>query len=92
MLYKPLDEKERFTDYVCKGFKLRKLNIDNLLLLHCHVNILPNTGHQNNTTKDLNQKQVSALISFPPFKCCLSVVLYIEKRAYLQNSHVVFVK
>ena len=50
-------------------------------------NILSNTVHQNSITKQLNQKQVSTphLIFHR-----LSVVLWLEKEAYPENSHVVF--
>ena len=36
----------------------------------CHASILPNTGHQNSITEQLNQKQISSHLIFH----CLAVV------------------
>ena len=42
---------------------------------HCHANILPNTGHENNTAQPKADKCPSSTSHFSPFSCCLSVVL-----------------
>ena len=60
--------------------------------------ILPSTGHENNL---VHPKQISGsalhlffffffYIHFPPFNCCLNVVLWLDKGDYPENSHVVF--
>ena len=53
------------------------------------INILLITGRENNTAQPLADNCHSSMSQFSPFKCCLSVVLYLDKGDYPENLHVV---
>ena len=50
----------------------------------------PSTGHENNKAQPKADKCPSSTSHFPPFNCCLSVILYLNKGDYLKNVHVLF--
>ena len=44
----------------------------------CHANVLPSTGHKNNLAQPKTDKCPSSTSHFSLFRCCLSVVLWLD--------------
>ena len=52
--------------------------------------IFPSTRQENNLAQPKADKCFSSTSHFPPFHCCLSVLLYLNKGHYLKNVHILF--